>query len=160
MPAQQVHPQFPNIASARLGNYDYVFYHAIEDTTIWVLKIDISKPQVHTRRQVLDGTSSVLFESESGFRPLAASTWETENEVHLYYVGRGQRLREVYTTDQGATWKTGQVNGLDAESPDGGGLGATSSPNAAVYIVDRFNYITEFRYDTGSSQYITLQQTT
>lgn len=81
-------------------------------------------------------------------------------QVHLYYVGRGQHLREVYTTDQGATWKAGQVNDLDAEAPDGSGLGATGSPSPAVYIVDRFNYIAEFRYDTGSSQYITLEQTT
>ncbi|KAI3319184.1 hypothetical protein HD806DRAFT_295911 [Xylariaceae sp. AK1471] len=153
MPAQQVHPQFPSIAGAQLGNFDYVFYHAIEDTTLWVLRINNNQPQIHTRRQVLDSSSDVIFENSPGSRPLAASTWQTENEVHLYYVGSNNRLREIYTKDQGATWKTGKVNSLDAEVPDGSTLCATGSPSPAVYIADRSQYILEARYDNASDEY-------
>ncbi|KAK4097723.1 hypothetical protein N658DRAFT_500144 [Parathielavia hyrcaniae] len=157
MVAQQVHPQYPSVAAARLGGTDFVFYHGIEDKMIWVLTIDSTKPSRVQRRQILDPNSDGMYEGTTGFRPLAASTWEAENEVYMYYVGINRRLREVYTRDKGATWRVGKVDGLRIEVLDGSGLCATSTPDAAVYIVNRLNHITEARYDSGSDDYYPLE---
>lgn len=79
-------PSYNNIASTRLGNFDYVFCHDGMDKSIWLVRIDAKNHSAETvvKSMVIGPDDDALFVYDDELRPLAASSWKEENEVSQF----------------------------------------------------------------------------
>ncbi|KAF2677974.1 hypothetical protein K458DRAFT_491549 [Lentithecium fluviatile CBS 122367] len=146
-----VHPNFPGVAAAQLGTTTYIFYHSIDDKTVWVYIIDNLNPLGgDQKRQVMVDNDFVRDQSHTSSHPLAAAAWQAENEIHLYYVNNGQRLCEAVSRDNGVTWHSTSLDGKNIYVPDGSGFYAIGSPNPTIYFVSGSSYLAEVRYNSGN----------